>query len=87
VTPAHITELAPDRVRGFLPGFGYQCGVLIASLMPWFTARIAEGRSYAWAMSITASSVFVLCALVAWLGPERRGIVYGAGVSRTTPDR
>jgi len=87
VIPAHITELAPDRVRGFLPGFGYQCGVLIASLMPWFTARIAEGRSYAWAMSITASSVFVLCALVAWLGPERRGIVYGAGVSRTTPDR
>ena len=78
VIPAHITELAPDRVRGFLPGFGYQCGVLIASLMPWLTAHIAEGRSYAWAMSVTAGTVFVLCAIVAWLGPERRGIVYGA---------
>jgi MFS transporter, SHS family, lactate transporter len=78
VIPAHITELAPDRVRGFLPGFGYQCGVLIASLMPWLTARIAEGRSYAWAMSIAASAVFTVCAIVAWLGPERRGIVYGA---------
>ncbi len=31
VIPAHITELSPDNVRGFLPGFAYQCGVLIAS--------------------------------------------------------
>ena len=30
VIPAHITELSPDSVRGFLPGFAYQCGVLIA---------------------------------------------------------
>jgi len=79
VIPAHITELSPDAVRGFLPGFAYQCGVLIASLMPWLGARLAEGRSYAWAMSITAGTVFVLCGIVAWLGPERRGIVYGAG--------
>ena len=28
VIPAHINELAPDSVRGFLPGFAYQCGVL-----------------------------------------------------------
>jgi SHS family lactate transporter-like MFS transporter len=85
VIPAHITELAPDRVRGFLPGFGYQCGVLIASLMPWLTARIAEGRSYAWAMSIAAGAVFTVCALVAWLGPERRGIVYGAARDAPPP--
>jgi hypothetical protein len=30
VIPAHITELSPDSVRGFLPGFAYQCGVLLA---------------------------------------------------------
>ena len=81
VIPAHITELSPDAVRGFLPGFAYQCGVLIASVMPWLAARLAEGRSYAWAMSITAGTVFVLCGIVAWLGPERRGIVYGAVAS------
>jgi len=28
VVPAHLSELAPDAVRGFLPGFGYQVGVL-----------------------------------------------------------
>ena len=38
VIPAHITELAPDSVRGFMPGFAYQCGVLIASSVPFIQA-------------------------------------------------
>jgi SHS family lactate transporter-like MFS transporter len=83
VIPAHITELSPDSVRGFLPGFAYQCGVLIASLMPWLAAHMAVGRSYGWAMSVTAGSAFVVCALVAWVGPERRGIRYGGAVTGT----
>ena len=33
VIPAHLTELSPDSVRGFLPGFAYQCGVLLG----WFS--------------------------------------------------
>jgi SHS family lactate transporter-like MFS transporter len=47
VIPAHITELSPDGVRGSLPGFAYQCGVLIASVMPWLAARLAHGWTYA----------------------------------------
>ncbi|HEX7121949.1 MAG TPA: MFS transporter, partial [Gemmatimonadaceae bacterium] len=78
VIPAHITELSPDSVRGFLPGFAYQCGVLIASVMPWLGTRLAEGMSYGMAMGITCGIVFVGCAIVAWLGPERRGRTYGA---------
>src|SRR5215831_2211673 len=31
VIPAHLAELSPDAVRGFLPGFAYQCGVLLSS--------------------------------------------------------
>src|SRR4051812_27564543 len=31
VIPVHINELSPDNVRGFLPGFAYQMGVLCAS--------------------------------------------------------
>ncbi len=30
VIPAHLSELSPNQVRGFLPGFAYQCGVLLA---------------------------------------------------------
>jgi len=79
VIPAHITELAPDAVRGFLPGFAYQCGVLIASSIAYVEALAAVGRSYAAAMAITAAVVFTVCAVVAMLGPERRGIEYGTG--------
>jgi SHS family lactate transporter-like MFS transporter len=78
VIPAHITELAPDSVRGFLPGFAYQCGVLLASAIAYVEAIAAVGRSYAEAMAITAGVVFAVCAVVAALGPERRGITYGA---------
>src|SRR5437588_6417794 len=28
IIPAHLSELSPDSVRGFMPGFAYQCGVL-----------------------------------------------------------
>jgi MFS transporter, SHS family, lactate transporter len=77
VIPAHITELAPDAVRGFLPGFAYQCGVLIAGTIATVEALAATRTSYAVAMAVTASVVCVVCALVALLGPERRGIEYG----------
>jgi SHS family lactate transporter-like MFS transporter len=77
VIPAHITELSPDSVRGFLPGFAYQCGVLIAGTVAWIEAAFAAHLTYAWAMAVTAGTVFALCALVAALGPERRGIHYG----------
>ncbi len=79
VIPAHITELSPDSVRGFLPGFAYQCGVAFAGAIGWAEARFAEHLDYAWAMALTAATVFLLGALVAQLGPERRGVAFGRG--------
>jgi len=79
VIPAHITELSPDSVRGFLPGFAYQCGVALAGSIGWLEARFAEHLGYAWAMALTAATVFVLGAVVAQLGPERRGVAFGRG--------
>jgi SHS family lactate transporter-like MFS transporter len=43
VVPAHITELSPDNVRGFLPGFAYQCGALIAGTAPYIQETVAQG--------------------------------------------
>ncbi|HMF56357.1 MAG TPA: MFS transporter [Pyrinomonadaceae bacterium] len=77
VIPAHITELSPDAVRGFLPGFAYQCGVLIAGTAPYLQARIAKQIGYTRTMALTALIVFSLAALVAGLGRERRGITFG----------
>ena len=81
VIPAHITELAPDSLRGFLPGFAYQCGVALAGSIGWLEARFAERLDYAWAMALTAASVFALGAVVARVGPERRGVAFGRGAS------
>ncbi|MBV8859338.1 MAG: MFS transporter [Acidobacteria bacterium] len=77
VIPAHITELSPDSVRGFLPGFAYQCGVLIAGSVAYIEAVFAERTTYARAMALVAFVVFTVAAIVAGLGRERRGITFG----------
>src|SRR5712671_4184938 len=46
VIPAHLSELSPDSVRGFLPGFAYQCGVALASQIPHTQALFAAHTSY-----------------------------------------
>jgi len=78
IIPAHLSELSPDSVRGFLPGFAYQCGVLLASPVPTLEAILAEHTSYANAMALTASVVFSLAAVVVGIGRERKGIQFGS---------
>jgi SHS family lactate transporter-like MFS transporter len=80
VIPAHITELAPDSVRGFLPGFSYQCGVLIASSVAYLESAFAAGSSYATSMALTAVTVFAFAGVVVWLGKEKNGVEFGAPV-------
>lgn len=77
VIPAHITELSPDPVRGFLPGFAYQCGVLVAGLVVYVEALFAARISYAWSMALTAVTVFGFAAVVAGAGRENRGAAFG----------
>jgi SHS family lactate transporter-like MFS transporter len=77
VIPAHINELAPDNVRGFLPGFAYQCGNLIAASIAVVQSRIAEHSSYAHALAGTAVAIFLIAILVNLFGWERRGIAFG----------
>lgn len=81
VIPAYLTELSPDSVRGFLPGFAYQCGVLISASIVYVQASFAEHFSYATTMALSAGVVFLGGALIAGLGPERRGRVFGSGPS------
>src|SRR5256885_208338 len=77
VIPAHITELSPDGVRGFLPGFAYQCGVLIASSVAYLEALLATRMTYARSMAIVAVIVFSGAAIIAWLGREQHAIEFG----------
>ncbi len=77
VIPAHITEMSPDAVRGFLPGFAYQCGTALAGTVAYLEAVFAERTSYANAMALTAVTVFLLAGIVAWFGRERHAIEFG----------
>lgn len=77
IIPAHLSELAPDSVRGFLPGFAYQCGVLLAGSVAYIEAVFAQRMSYSTAMAATAITVFIGAIVMTALGRERRGIHFG----------
>jgi SHS family lactate transporter-like MFS transporter len=74
IIPAHLAELSPDSVRGFLPGFAYQCGVLLAGSVAYIEALMEKRVSFATAMALTAVTAFTIAAIVAALGREKRGI-------------
>ncbi len=76
--PAHISELSPDQVRGFLPGFAYQCGNLIASSIGFVEAALAPSYGYPPVLATCASLIFLAAIAVIIFGPERRGLQFGA---------
>ena len=78
VVPAHTSELSPDSVRGFLPGFAYQCGALIGGSIVYIEAVFARRFSYSNAMALTALVVFSLAILMVALGREQRSVEFGA---------
>jgi len=77
VVPAYVAELSPDSVRGTLPGLGNQVGVLLSSVVVYLEAVVAHGRSYSFAMAVTATAVFCLAIVMTFLGREGRGTQIG----------
>ena len=78
VIPAHLSELSPNEVRGFMPGFAYQCGVLLAGWVAALETVFARHMSYATAMAVTAAVVFAGTAVIAGVGREEKGIEFRA---------
>jgi SHS family lactate transporter-like MFS transporter len=77
VIPAHLTELSPDSVRKFLPGFGNQCGVVLASSVVYIEALFAKQTSYGFAMAATAGVVLLGAICLSAVGPERHATKFG----------
>jgi len=77
IIPAHLSELSPDAIRGFLPGFGYQCGVFLASYIGLLQTVFARRMTYSTAMATTAAIVFALAILMTALGKERHATHFG----------
>jgi SHS family lactate transporter-like MFS transporter len=76
VIPAHINELSPNALRGFFPGFTYQCGIMIAGTVVYIEPLLAEHMSYAKAMATMAILVFTGASVAAYFGKERRGVLF-----------
>ena len=74
VIPAHLSELSPNKVRGLMPGFSYQCGVLLAGSVTTLEALLAKHMPFSTAMAATAATVFIATAVIAGLGRESKGI-------------
>jgi SHS family lactate transporter-like MFS transporter len=77
VIPAHINELAPNRLRAFLPGFAYQVGVLIASSAPYIEASLTHRFTYAQVLGSVAAIVVLVAAIVISAGPEAHRVEFG----------
>jgi SHS family lactate transporter-like MFS transporter len=73
IIPVHLNELSPDAVRGLLPGFTYQIGILLASATPTVEFALQKRLGYAWALTAFELIVIGALALMLLFGSERRG--------------
>jgi SHS family lactate transporter-like MFS transporter len=76
VIPAHMNELSPAHLRGFVPGFAYQIGMVCAGIAPYIETVMGEHFSYAQSMGYLAAAALILGMIVIGLGPEAHGITF-----------
>ena len=73
IIPAHLNELSPDSVRGLMPGFAYQLGILFAAPTNSIEYALRDRFGYAWALAgFEIANVILLMTVIA-LGNEKKG--------------
>ena len=73
IIPVHLNELSPPAVRGLLPGFTYQIGILFAASTPTAEFALRDHLGYAWALTSFELVVIALLALWLFFGDEKHG--------------
>jgi len=73
IVPAHLNELVPDSVRGLMPGFAYQLGILIAAPTNNIEYALRNRYGYSWALAGFEIVTIVLLGIVVMLGREHKG--------------
>jgi SHS family lactate transporter-like MFS transporter len=73
IIPAHLTELSPNAVRGLMPGFAYQLGILFAAPTNTFEYGLRDKLGYGWALASFEIVNIVLLITVLALGTEKKG--------------
>jgi SHS family lactate transporter-like MFS transporter len=85
VIPAHLNELAPDAVRGLVPGLAYQLGILFAAPTNNIEYALRDHLGYKWALAaFEITTIVVLAVLVAFSREEKgRSFVVESGKATT----
>lgn len=86
VIPAHLNELSPGHLRGFLPGFAYQIGMLCSGIVPYIETVLGERFSYTAAMGGVAVASLLAGIVIIGLGPEAHGVAFSTS-ARTGESR
>ncbi len=73
IIPAHLNELSPDSVRGLMPGFAYQLGILFAAGTNSIEYALRSHFGYNWALAGFEVANIALLITVLALGTEHKG--------------
>jgi SHS family lactate transporter-like MFS transporter len=73
IIPAHLNELSPHAVRGLMPGFAYQLGILFAAPTNNLEYALRDRFGYARALAGFEIATIVLLGMVVTLGREEKG--------------
>jgi SHS family lactate transporter-like MFS transporter len=73
IIPVHLNELSPHAVRGLLPGFTYQIGILLAASTPTVEFALRDRLGYAWALVSFELVVIAGLTVLLLLGREHHG--------------
>lgn len=73
IVPVHLNELSPGAVRGLLPGFTYQIGILLAASTPRIEFALRDRLGYSWALASFELVVIVGLVLLLIFGREEHG--------------
>jgi len=78
--PAHLNELSPEGARGAFPGFAYQLGNLFAAVNITLQTMLVKSHQgdYGFALAVVCGVIAIVLAVVAWFGPEAKGVAFGA---------
>jgi len=79
IIPVHLNEMAPDSVRGLVPGLAYQFGILIAAPVNTIQHALRDRIGYSWALAGFEVVTMVVLATVLTLGREERGRAFHSG--------
>lgn len=78
IIPAHLNELSPETLRGVIPGFAYQLGILLAAGTGTIEYALRDKFGYSRALAgFEIATILLLMAALAF-GPEKKGRDFSA---------